>query len=102
MAAMQGCDIQAVVQILRERGAHLYHACQLKDFRSYLQLGGVPSRETLEESGLPYTGFDTDESDHEGNIWDKVFLNLQDFGITYARFGVEAGTVATPNPYGPI
>lgn len=102
MAAMQGRDIQAVVQILRDRGAFLYHACQLKDFLSYLQLGGVPSRQLLEGSGLPYTQFDTDESDHNGDVWDKVFTNMQDFGVTYAKFGGDGGTVATPNPYGPI
>lgn len=102
MAVMRGRDIEEVVQILRERGAYIYHACQLKDFRSYLQLGGVPSRQVLEQSGLPYTPFDTDESDREGELWDKVFVNIQDFGVTYARFGANGGTLATPNPYGPI
>ena len=89
--------IKELVDNLLERQVTLYHACQLVDFESYLQIGGIPSRKTLEESGLPYTGFDTDEIDKKNEVWDKVFVNLQDFGWTFSN-----GDGATPNTFGPI
>jgi len=91
-------QIKELVSILEEREAMLYHACQLKDFKSYVKLGGVPSRNKLFNSGLEYTFFDTDEIDKTNKVWDKVFGNFSDFGNNFPR----EGTKSLPNPYGPI
>jgi hypothetical protein len=92
-----GDAIGAVVEVLEARRAHFYHACQYKDFNSYLEIGGIPSRSLLEGSGIQFTAFDTDQIDQTNAVWDKVFLNLADFGATFGR-----GQGAVPNPYGPI
>jgi len=55
----------------------------------------LPSRKILQ--GWPHTPFRTDEQDKENGVWDKVFLNLTDFGNFFA-----CGSKGTPNPYGPI
>lgn len=90
-------DIQEVIKVLQARRAHLYHACQYKDFLSYLHIGGVPSRAYLVASDAGFTAFQTDQIDQQNETWDKVFLNLSDFGTTFAK-----GKAAVPNPYGPI
>lgn len=94
---IKGEEIKRLVGLLETRSVLLYHACQLEDFRSYLALGGVPSRAVLESSRRVFTSFETDQSDRESGVWDKVFVNLSDFGRTFAD-----GHAATPNPYGPI
>lgn len=79
------------------REASLWHACQLRDLRSYLEIGGIPSRALLELSHLGFTPFVTDASDRNKGLWPKVFLNLADFGRFFAmEFD------AVPNAYGPI
>jgi hypothetical protein len=93
----QGEEIQKLVELLKERDAYLYHACQLLDFQSYLNVGGIPSRSHLESNRQLYTGFETDEKDRSRQVWDKVFGNLEDFGRTFA-----SGKPAVPNPFGPI
>jgi hypothetical protein len=90
-------SIGDLVNVLVRRGAHLYHACQYSDFLSYVGVGGIPSRSRLQESGSDFTPFETDRIDQENAVWDKVFLNLSDFGTTFAR-----GKGAVPNPYGPV
>ena len=92
-----GSQLEELVERLRTRHVSLYHACQYQDFISYLKLGGVPSRQRLQQAGLSTTSFTTDRVDRENGVWNKVFVNLQDFGQTFAR-----GHVATPNPYGPL
>ena len=92
-----GNDIQALVDLFEERQVFLYHACQLIDFESYLSLGGIPSRALLESRQLEFTSFQTDAIDRENSMWDKVFVNLSDFGSSFAR-----GSKSVPNPYGPI
>lgn len=94
---IQGEEIKELVQLLEQRGAYLYHACQLLDFQSYLNVGGIPSRAYLESMGQSYTPFDTDEKDRIRGVWDKVFANLSDFGFFFA-----VGYNAVPNTYGPI
>lgn len=89
--------IDELVDLFRARKVRLYHSSQFVDFKSYFQLGGIPSRKLLEECGLPYTRFKTDQTDKEYGVWDKVFLNLQDFGAMFAK-----GRIATPTAYGPI
>lgn len=93
----QGKGIKELVDLLKNRGAYLYHACQLIDFQSYLKVGGIPSRAHLESNEKPYTPFKTDQNDRANDDWDKVFANLSDFGITFAK-----GRDAVPNIYGPI
>mgnify|MGYP006146789185 CR=1 FL=1 len=78
------------VSLLERRGAYLYHACQFGDFLSYLELGGIPSRQRLEEDLHYFTGFTTDEVDQDNRVWDKVFVNLEDFGRAFAS-GLRAG-----------
>lgn len=92
-----GKDIQSLVDLLMQRGVILFHACQFLDLQSYLSLGGIPSRACLEESGLPFTQFETDGDDHVKEVWDRIFMNFSDFGKTFAE-----GHNGTPNPYGPI
>ena len=92
-----GSQIQSLVDLFEKRRVFLYHACQLIDFESYLSLGGIPSRALLETNGLPFTPFETDTIDRANNVWDKVFINLSDFGRFFAQ-----GAKNVPNPYGPV
>ncbi len=92
-----GNDIQTLVYLFEDRKVSLYHACQLLDFQSYLELGGIPSRALLENRRSKFTPFVTDDTDRENNVWDKVFVNLSDFGGRFAY-----GRNYVPNPYGPI
>ncbi len=94
---ISGNEIQALVTLFEERHVSLYHACQLTDFESYLALGGIPSRALLENKQVEFTPFQTDGTDRENSVWDKVFINLTDFGSFFAR-----GARNIPNPYGPI
>ena len=95
-----GDDIRSLVELFEKRGVVLYHACQLVDFQSYLKLGGIPSRECLARNRAKFTEFETDSIDKDNKVWDKVFLNLSDFGKTFASS--ETGLSSVPNPYGPI
>ena len=92
-----GSQIQSLVDLFEERRVFLYHACQLIDFESYLSLGGIPSRALLESKQVKFTEFQTDVIDRKNSVWDKVFVNLADFGESFAR-----GDKSVPNPYGPI
>ncbi len=94
---IKGEDIERLVQLLFSRSASVYHACQFSDLQSYLQVGGIPSRAHLEAQRVSFTSFETDDVDQLNCVWDKVFLNLSDFGKTFA-----GGHIAVPNPYGPI
>jgi hypothetical protein len=93
-------SIRALVDLLEERRVCLYHACQLRDLESYLDISGVPSRKLLEDEGLPFTPYSSDVGDLRNEAWDKVFFNLQDFGRGFAEEGRQKGWV--PNVYGPI
>jgi hypothetical protein len=53
--------------------------------------------ELLEERGLSFTTFETDATDRQTGVWDKVFFNLQDYGAWFER-----EFKAVPTPYGPI
>ncbi len=97
MGVINGNSLSRVAAELSRRGVTLYHACQLSDFRSYLEIGGVPSRNLLTTQGLPYTTFDTDSRDQENGVWDFVFFNLSDFGYWFAQ-----GKNTVPNPFGPV
>jgi hypothetical protein len=100
----KGNDIEQLVKLFNDRGVVLYHACQLADFDSYLALGGVPSRALLEGNDSNFTKFASDEVDINNDVWDKVFLNLSDFGANFAspRNNSTSIPICFPNPYGPI
>jgi len=89
--------IAKVVVPLETRNVSLWHACQLRDLDAYFQAGGVPSRQFLERRRLSFTPFVTDATDRRSGVSSKVFVNLADFGASFAR-----GYRAVPNPYGPI
>jgi hypothetical protein len=93
---IRGDEIKQLVSNLKRR-VLLAHACQFQDFESYLHLGGVPSRQLLETSVLPFTRFVSDDRDKQNGVWDKVFANLSDFWSTFAW-----GGSGTPNAFGPI
>ncbi|HLG65203.1 MAG TPA: hypothetical protein VKY19_24930 [Ktedonosporobacter sp.] len=92
-----GGNIDRLVRLFATRDVKLFHACQFLDFLSYLKLGGIPSHDCLEKANLPFTPLETDENDKANGVWDKVFVNLSDFGTTFAN-----GGNGVPNPYGPI
>lgn len=95
--------IPEFTEILSSKGMHLYHSCQLKDFESYLKLKGIPSRNLLEQSDNEFTLFETDDNDKENLVWDKVFVNLSDFGNYFARYAMNNPNIApVPTVYGPI
>lgn len=103
MPTITGTEILKLINLFNKRGVKFYHACQYKDFKTYIELGGVPSRNLMEQSGLSYTHFDTDETDRTSAVWNKVFGNLQDFGISFAHGKPEnASAASTPNPFGPV
>jgi hypothetical protein len=89
--------IPTLIKLFEDRKVHLYHSCQYQDFCSYLKLGGIPSRKALEDAQFPITAFTTDGNDRRNGVWDKVFLNLDDFGKIFAT-----GRNGVPNVYGPI
>jgi hypothetical protein len=90
-------EIEPLVELLEQRQTSLWHACQLQDLRSYIELEGIPSRSLLEQNHKAFTAFKCDAADRSNGVWDKVFLNLDDFGRAFAW-----GATATPNAYGPI
>jgi hypothetical protein len=102
MPLIQNHEIAKVIDLFNERGVKIYHACQYRDFKTYLALGGVPSRNLMESSGLPYTPFDTDNVDKNNEVWSMVFGNLSDFGFSFAQAARNERTAPVPNPYGPI
>jgi len=99
---IEGRYVEDLVRMFRERDVRLFHACQLTDFESYLEVGGVPSRNLLERTGAAYTRFETDARDRGNRVWDKVFLNLQDFGLTFEKASHKGEANSVPNPYGPV
>lgn len=90
-------SIPALIHLLEKRNVYLYHACQYQDFCAYLALGGIPSRQRMEQNHRSLTPFTTDATDKENGVWDKVFFNLDDFGKAFAK-----GRNAVPTVYGPI
>lgn len=102
MPTITGNEIENLITLFNNRGLKFYHACQYKDFKTYIELGGVPSRNLMEVSGLPYTQFDTDNVDRNNAVWNKVFGNLEDFGFGFAMGRPNPNTAPTPNPYGPV
>ena len=102
MSVIHRNQIEPVISLFKRRGVNFYHACQYKDFKTYLKIGGVPSRNLMELRGFPYTTFQTDEQDKNNDVWRKVFGNLSDFGFSFAKGKRREHTAPIPNPYGPI
>src|SRR5258706_6797539 len=90
-------EIRSLIRLFTHRGTALFHACQFVEFSSYLTVGGIPSRYCLEQRKLPYSLMVTDNNDRRNGVWDKVFVNLQDYGEIFAN-----GREGTPTAYGPI
>ena len=72
-----GHQIPELVHLLKTREMCLYHACQYQDFISYFEVGGIPSRQLLENSRKRFTAFETDRIDHENGVWNKDYYSLQ-------------------------
>lgn len=112
MPILTGGDLRAAVAVLAARGQRLHHACHLTELRSYVELGGIPSRALMEASGLPFTPFRSDDDDRRNGIWNNVFANIEDFtGFWIGRVNAspyvagrsdEVHGFGVPNPYGPI
>jgi hypothetical protein len=81
---------------LQRRGCQLFHAINLPDFRTYVGLGALVSREELLRKGLG-TPFVSDESDKARGLLDRCFGNFADFGIGFWK-----RPEGPPNVYGPI
>ncbi|KAB8029875.1 hypothetical protein [Fluviispira multicolorata] len=90
-------SISELIKLFKNRNVSLYHACQLKDFKTYLNLNGVPSRSLMETKNYDFTRFETDKFDQQNGNWDKIFGNLSDFSNFF-----HSGSNSVPNPYGPI
>lgn len=57
----------------------------------------------LKSNSLEFTTFDTDNNDVQNEVWDKVFVNLSDFGNYFARYKMSNPDKApVPTVYGPI
>ncbi len=84
---------QEVYSILVARGVtRLYHANSVKTSLSQLRLGGLASRQAVEQAGLPQTKQITDEGDQKFGIWGDVFVDMVDI---HAR-------ISDRNKYGPV
>lgn len=90
-------DINSLCGQIYRYPEKLFHACQLRDLKSYLGFGGIPSRNRLLTGNAAFTAFDTDTVDKENGVWDKVFFNFTDFGNGFAN-----GSPGVPGFYGPI
>jgi hypothetical protein len=93
----KGDEIQSVITLFEKRRVTLYHACHLIDLESYFELGGIPSRNLLRTENLSFESLGLDQTEPDDWMWDKVPLQLIDFGNQFAR---EPNNL--PNPYGPI
>lgn len=103
MALLSRAELKRTVELLERRGVFFFHACQLTDFTTYLQLGGIPSRQLMERTGLAFTKFQTDGADRRSGTWSKVFGNLSDFGLGFAMYEWKREDRAPiPNPFGPV
>lgn len=102
MTTIRDAEIENLITLFNARGVKFYHACQYKDFKTYLKIGGIPSRNIMEQNDLPYTPFDTDANDRNNSVWNMVFGNLADSGFGFAMGKKNKNTAPVPTPYGPI
>lgn len=84
---------QEVYEILSARGVkHLHHANSVRTSISLLRLGGLASRQRVEQEHLPQTAQYTDHIDRQYGIWGNVFVDTVDI---HAR-------ISNLNQYGPV
>lgn len=103
MPLIEKKEIPILTKLLIDKGINLFHSCQLTDFESYLKLRGIPSRNLIHQNNLEITAFETDENDKDNEVWDKVFVNLSDFGKYFALYNMNnPNTASIPTIYGPI
>ncbi|RYD85604.1 MAG: hypothetical protein EOP84_01985 [Verrucomicrobiaceae bacterium] len=84
-------------KLLQARKAKLFHATNLRDFSSYINEGGILSRNLLERHPEGFTEFFSDQKDKYLGVWNRSFGNLNDFGKYFWD-----RENSTPNAYGPI
>lgn len=87
---MTGQEIHAI--LLKRGVTQLHHANSVKTSLSFLKLGGLASRQRVEQERLPQTVQITDKVDRECGIWGDVFADTVDI---HAR-------VSDRNKYGPV
>lgn len=90
---MQGKE---VFDALKKIGvAHLHHANSVTTSCTFLEQGGLLSREFVEQNKLVQTPQESDPIDKKFGIWGRIFVDQVDI---HAR----AGRVKAPNEYGPV
>jgi hypothetical protein len=90
-------NIHKAVDTLNQRGNSLFMACQLTEFFSFLSMGGICPKSSLEKAHLAFTNYDTDINMKKNGCWDAHIFHLIDYGELFYRKAIH-----TPNPYGPI
>ncbi|WP_175836808.1 hypothetical protein [Burkholderia anthina] len=86
-------DANLLHTILAERAARrLYHANSVSTSLSLIRLGGLASRQRVEQANLPQTYQYTDPTDRALGIWNDVFLDTVDI---HQR-------IRNVNHYGPV
>jgi len=84
---------QELYKILVAQGVErLYHANSVKTALSLLRLGGLASRQLVEQERLPQTIQYTDDVDRQFGIWGDIFADTVDI---HAR-------ISDRNKYGPV
>ena len=85
-----------IYPVLKNLGAtDLYHANSVATSCTFLEQGGLLSREYAESNGLKQTPQKSDQEDKKFGIWDRIFLDHVDI---HAR----GGRKQAPNHYGPV
>jgi hypothetical protein len=85
-----------IYTVLKGIGAtHLHHANSVTSSCTYLEQGGLLSREFVESRGLVQTSQASDPIDKEYKIWNRIFLDHVDI---HDRGGRKKGG----NHYGPV
>lgn len=84
---------QEAYSVLVARGVtRLFHANSVTTSVSQLHLGGLASRQKVEQSQLPQTDQYTDATDRSFGVWNDVFLDTVDIHARASR----------RNQYGPV
>lgn len=77
--------------ILYSKGIkHLYHANTVTTASTFLELGGLLSRQQVEEQGLKQTKQYTDRDDKKYGIWNDIFfdfVDIHDRACNYNQYG---------------
>ncbi len=85
-----------IYKVFSEIGAtHLHHANSVKTSSTFLEQGGLLSREYVEKNELIQTSQSSDTIDKTLKIWNRIFIDHVDI---HARGGRKKG----PNQYGPV